>query len=155
MKLINTYHSDYKKILYKEQNYLEPAENFLRIYKQNFFKKKLKCLDFGFGDGRHTKFLLENQNKVLATDISNNTKKILNKRLPKFKNFIILKNDYLNNINLFKNKFDLIVCWETIHWLGNYQKILKTIEMFNKILKKKSHLIITFPAKNHYLLKNP
>ena len=56
----NYYTSGYGKILKKKKiDFMEPAENFLRIYKMNFqLKKKLNCLDFGVGDGRHTKFLL-------------------------------------------------------------------------------------------------
>ena len=69
-----------KKLKEKKIDFMEPAENFLRVYKMNFQKKKnLNCLDFGVGDGRHTKFLLKKSNNVLATDISTEAIKLSKK----------------------------------------------------------------------------
>ena len=57
----NYYTLSYKKtLLNKNKDFMEPAENFIRIFKTNFLSKKnLNCLDFGVGDGRHTKYLLK------------------------------------------------------------------------------------------------
>lgn len=55
-------------------------------------------------------------------------------------------------MDLEKKKFDLINCWETIHWISDYKKINKILEIFYKSLKKKGKLIITFPTEKHYIV---
>ena len=150
-------YTKYLKKRKSEIDWMFPAENFIRIFKINFKNnKKLRCLDFGCGDGRHTEFLIQNGCKVLATDISTAAINLTKLRLPKFNNFYKYKSleDFKSNISKNKKKFDLIVCWETIHFLGDLNKIINLISIFKKILKKKGKIIITFPAEDHYLLKN-
>lgn len=114
----------------------------------------MRCLDFGAGDGRHTKFLLEKSHEVFATDISISAAKLTKKNIPGFKNFIIILNDDYSKLSNLKKKFDLILCWETIHWLGSFSAIQLLLKIFCKLVKKNSYIIITFPAEDHYLLKN-
>ena len=118
----------------------------------------MKCLDFGIGDGRHVEFLLKKRNKVIGTDISQEAINLTKKRLKKI-NGINLKNLdlYFFNNESYINKFifhkiDLIVCWETIHWLGNFYKIKKIIKNFSNSLTKSGKIFITFPSEDHYLL---
>ena len=151
----NYYTAGYKKTsLKKNIDFLEPAENFIRIFKMNFLKKKnLHCLDFGVGDGRHTKFLLEKKHKVLATDISSEAVNLSKKNIKGFKNYLIFKkSNYEKLLDL--SKFDLIVCWETVHWLGDFDKISNLINIFKRCLSRKGKIIITFPAEDHYLINN-
>ena len=49
-------------------------------------------------------------------------------------------------------KKGLIVCWETIHWVGIEKEIINYLSLFNQLLKKNGQLILTFPAENHYLI---
>jgi methylase of polypeptide subunit release factors len=58
----------------------------------------MRCLDFGAGDGRHTKFLLEKSHEVFATDTSIFAAKLTKKNIPGFKNFIIILNDDYSKI---------------------------------------------------------
>lgn len=151
----NYYTIGYKKTLLKKNiNFMEPAENFIRIFKMNFLKKKnLHCLDFGVGDGRHSKFLLKKKHKVLAIDISNEAINLSKKNIKGFKNYLIIKkNNYEKLLDLIK--FDLIVCWETIHWLGDFDKIKNLINIFKRCLNSRGKIIITFPAEDHYLVNN-
>jgi len=151
----NYYTDSYKKILIKKNiDFMEPAENFIRIFKMNFLKKKnLHCLDFGVGDGRHTKFLLKKKYKVLATDISGEAINLSKKNIKNFKNYLIFKDANYEKLLSF-NRFDLIVCWETIHWLGDFGKIINLINIFKKCLNRNGKVIITFPAEDHYLINN-
>ena len=151
----NYYTTGYKKKLLKKNiDFMEPAENFIRIFKINFLKKKnLNCLDFGVGDGRHTKFLLKKKHKVLATDISSEAINLSKKNIKNFKSYLTFKDDNYEKLLNF-NKFDLIVCWETIHWLGDFGKIINLINIFKKCLNIKGKIIITFPAEDHYLINN-
>jgi 2-polyprenyl-3-methyl-5-hydroxy-6-metoxy-1,4-benzoquinol methylase len=66
------YTSGYSKLL-NSNNFerMIPSEIFVRMYK--FFinnNKRLNCLDFGVGDGRHFHYLLDKKHKVTGTDIS-------------------------------------------------------------------------------------
>lgn len=151
----NYYIPEYKKALKSSKmKLMEPAENFIRIFKLNFFyKKKLNCLDFGVGDGRHTKFLLKNGHKVIATDISHEAIRLSKKNVKNFDRYLIFKQDNFDNISNLK-KFDLIICWETIHWIGEFKKIYKLIGLFENSLKKDGSIIVTFPAEDHYLIQN-
>jgi 2-polyprenyl-3-methyl-5-hydroxy-6-metoxy-1,4-benzoquinol methylase len=151
----NYYTTGYKKSLLKKNiDFMEPAENFIRIFKMNFLKKKnLHCLDFGVGDGRHTKFLLKKKYKVLATDISVEAINLSKKNIKGFKNYLILKDENYEKLLSF-NRFDLIVCWETIHWLGDFDKIMNLMNIFKQCLNRKGKIIITFPAEDHYLINN-
>lgn len=155
MKTTNVYSKSYQNLLKsKKIDFMSPAENFIRIFKMHLKKKHMRCLDYGAGDGRHTKFLLEKSHEVVATDISISAAKLTKKNIPGFKNFIIILNDDHSKLFNLKKKFDLILCWETIHWLGSFSKILQILKIFCKLIKKKGYIIITFPAEDHYLLKN-
>jgi|TARA_B100001964_G_scaffold53026_1_gene60050 2-polyprenyl-3-methyl-5-hydroxy-6-metoxy-1,4-benzoquinol methylase len=154
MRKINVYTKGYKEILKtKKYDFMEPAESFIRIYKTHIKNNKLlNSLDFGCGDGRHTKFLLKENHKVLATDISSAAIELTKKNIPHFNNTLLFNNeDFLNK---FSQDLDLIVCWETIHWLGDYNKIVILLKNFRKMMKKNKDLIVTFPSEDHYLLKN-
>jgi 2-polyprenyl-3-methyl-5-hydroxy-6-metoxy-1,4-benzoquinol methylase len=118
----------------------------------NFYNsKKLRVLDFGVGGGRHTKYLLNLNHSLLATDISKEAINLSKKNIPLFNNYRLFKDGNFSNL-LKEKKFDLIICWETIHWVGDFEKIKNILEIFKKILKKNSHLIITFPSEDHYLI---
>ena len=159
----NIYTNVYKKELNnKNFDFPEPAENFIRMYKMFIKKKNLKCLDYGVGDGRHFEFLVRRQHNVVGTDVSDYAIDLTKRR--KF-DFITAEKKKKTTRNLFKlskkknlnslklENLDLIVCWETIHWLGSLKKIDKLISDFTSILKSKGKIFITFPSEKHYLLK--
>ena len=81
----NYYSIGYKKtLLIKNKNFMEPAENFIRIFKMNFLnKKKLNCLDFGVGDGRHTKFLLKKKTQGISNRCIKNCNQFIKKKYKK------------------------------------------------------------------------
>lgn len=146
----------YKKLLKKKKGDTQtPAENFLRVYKNNFENsKKLNCLDLGCGNGRHTDFLLKESHSVLATDISKAAIELTKLRIPNFDNFYLYKNFDEFELFLSTSSFDIVVCWETIHFFKNLDEIIKLLTLIRKKLSKKGKLIITFPAEDHYLLRN-
>lgn len=151
--MMNIYELNYKKSLKRKKiNFFHPAENFLRIFRQHIKKNKMYCLDFGAGDGRHTEFLLNEKNKVLATDITKYAKLLTKKRIRGFKNFLVFKKEEEYFDGFGSKKFDLINCWETIHWISDFKKINRLLELFYKSLKKNGKLIITFPTEKHYVV---
>lgn len=89
----------------------------------------------------------------MATDISYEAINLSKKNIKGFKNYLIFNNDNYEKLLSF-NRFDLIVCWETIHWLGDFDKMINLINIFKKCLNRKGKIIITFPAEDHYLINN-
>ena len=82
---MNIYNEGYKKkLLYNKFDFSEPAKNFIRIYKMFVKKKKLSCLDFGVGDGRHFEYLIRSGHKVIGTDIFQSALNLTKKRIFRF-----------------------------------------------------------------------
>ena len=104
-------------------------------------KTKISLLDIGAGSGSLKK-ILNNKIKYVGTDI--------HKR--KFKH-IIYDNIEIHNPK-FVNKFDIIVCFKTIYYLGDKIKIV--IQNMKKYLRKNGYLFISYNLKkksfsNRYL----
>ena len=84
--------------MYNKFDFSEPAENFIRIYKMFVKKKKLSCLDFGVGDGRHFEYLIRSGHKLIGTDIFQSALNLTKKEFLDFKkkrNKKVSKNLYL------------------------------------------------------------
>ena len=82
---MNIYNKGYtNKLSSNKLELSEPAENFIRIYKMLVKKKKLSCLDFGVGDGRHFEYLIRRGHKVVGTDIFQSALNLTKKRIFRF-----------------------------------------------------------------------
>ncbi len=152
-KSIDLYASAYK-VAKKQQVYLSPAENLIRAISINKIAPKgphETALDFGCGDGRHTKFLHEAGYQVFATDVSKEATDVTQDR---FDSKAGVKVAYLkpgNKIAAKNDAFDLVVCWETMHWLGSKKSFLFYVQEFRRVLKKNGTLILTMPTEEHYI----
>ena len=100
-----------------------------------------KALDFGFGSGRHIKYLVDNGFFGYGIDISNQAKKLANKFLNlnkiKKKNFKLIINKKDNIINIPSNHIDICISHGTLDSMTlNNAKIVSN-EIY-KVLKKGS-----------------
>lgn len=107
------------------------------------------CLDYGFGSGNNTEFLINKVDSLYGIEISEEAKKITSDRLNKYKNFdpsnlIISENKYINEL---ENKFDLIVAWHVISY-NTDSSIKEVLKYFYKYLKKDGILITTLATPN-------
>ena len=104
--------------------------------------QKVSCLDYGFGSGNNSEFIISKVDEFYGLEISDSAKKITSKRLSKFENFSS-NNLYLSDnkyIEAFEGKFDLIVAWHVISY-NTHESVQKVIEYFYKYLNKGGILI--------------
>jgi len=109
---------------------------------KNKLPNKVSCLDYGFGSGNNSEFIISKVEDFYGLEISESAKEITSHRLDKFQNFDS-KNLYISEnkyINKFENKFDLIVAWHVISY-NTHESIQEVIEHFYKYLKNGGILI--------------
>lgn len=153
-KSISVYANLYKKNLKDITNYMSPAENLIRSIKLGNIAPKSaasKALDFGCGDGRHSEYLLKMGYNVLATDVSEEAVHGAKRRLKPYGNNEIILMDENAKIDCQDAVFDLIISWETMHWLGSKELFLFYLDEFRRVSKKDCYIIITMPTETHYL----
>ena len=115
-----------------------------------------RAIDIGCGNGRHCKLLSSLDYKVIGTDV---TKSALNlSKTMKYQtqvDFIECKpNLLIKDPSITKYQYDLIVCWETIHWLGSKQLIIDTLSSAKQLIKEDGNLIFTFVREDDYRILN-
>jgi 2-polyprenyl-3-methyl-5-hydroxy-6-metoxy-1,4-benzoquinol methylase len=112
-------------------------EEILRgFYKDKLIKtassRKGRALDIGCGSGWLSLELARNGSEVDAIDISNKRIEIAKEYLKKnnfLKDFgsIHYQVKDINKINLEKNKYESVVCWDTLHHIPNIERVIKKI----------------------------
>lgn len=139
---------NWEDIYLKGESYLEyPNEALVVTYHR--IKRALPqnaiCLDFGFGSGNNTQFLI-NRNEITdiyGLEISSNAKNMLKNRLNGHSKFdednFIISDEFIPK---FENKFDLIVAWHVISY-NTHDSLQKSIGNLRKYLKKGGLLITT------------
>ena len=136
---------------------MEPAENLVRTLKilELLSNKKngKTALDIGCGDGRHVQYLDRHGFQTHATDVG---KEALNLSLQRdYENnpeFHLLPLSTVANDKIKNNFFDLIVCWETIHWFGGRSVILKQLKELKKLLQREGTVIFTLVKEDDFRL---
>lgn len=146
MKLepLKTDNSNYSSKNYFSKNpirnysHLGPLERILKIIKN---KKFDSIAEIGCADGIFLLTLSKLCKELHATDIQesfiNNLSKV------KIKN-LHLHVDDIQNSTLSNNKFDLVICLETLEHLSNPSKAISEI---NRTMKKNAHCIISVPIE--------
>lgn len=150
---IDIYAKGYKGCV-RGKNVLEPAENFIRSVKLEKIgpkSGKSTALDFGSGDGRHTDYMLKLGYRVTATDVSMEAVRATKYRVKSSRKADIIYMEPDAAIPSPDDTFDLIVSWETMHWLGSKEIFLYYIEEFLRTIRDNGYLVITMPTETHYL----
>ena len=137
-----------------------PAENFVRIFRL-FIEHNLptgrtpRGLDVGSGEGRHLAFLLSEGFECTGTDVSAEalalTEKVLGEH-PGYKLYQLEPGRSLPNIC--DLSYDLILCWETLHWFGYRNIISEQLDLWKSVLNENGRIVVTLPAEEHYLIVN-
>jgi SAM-dependent methyltransferase len=150
-KSIDIYAQSYKKLT-KIENFQSPAENLIRAIKVDSIapkNKQSRALDFGSGDGRHTEYLLKMGYYVVATDVSPEAIHATKYRVQSYDNMKTVLMAPNSKINYPNSYFDLVVSWETMHWLGSKKIFLFYLKEFKRLLNKGGRLIMTMPTETH------
>ena len=119
---------------------------------KKFYNKSKKYINFndkiilelGCGDGSLIDNLKNDAKKIYATDISNDTIRLLRYKHKKNKK-IVVKKIYKNfkNLNQLKTKFDIIICNSVVQYFDNSKEIIDLIKNVKKISKKNSYFLIS------------
>lgn len=143
-KLTSKKNITYYNEIYKNLDHHYPNLDVIRLASQ--FKKegKSKLLDFGFGTGQNLihfskdkKFDLYGLEASMQAIKKFNTK--VNKNLQKNIKFLSINQNKLPYDDEF---FDFIICTSVLSVLGSKNSIIKLINEFHRILKKRGRIII-------------
>jgi len=132
-----------------------PAEDLVRVVNIHKIRpqKHGRALDFGCGDGRHVEYLNKRGFKVTATDVSQSAIKATNFRMNLIGNAEV-QLDLLEPGQMLpydNASFELVISWETIHWVGSKKLFLQYMNEFKRVLDKNGKIIVTMPTEFHYL----
>jgi 2-polyprenyl-3-methyl-5-hydroxy-6-metoxy-1,4-benzoquinol methylase len=111
---------------------------------------KLDILDAGCYDGLLTLHFYNknNLNSVLGIDIDASVIYNAKKSAKRLKKNITFKKANVENFDVGKNKFDVVVSSSVLQYVNSP---LNTLIHFNKVLKENGKLILTVPTTNHFL----
>lgn len=118
-----------------------------------------RVLEIGAGMGENTEFLLNNGFKVVSTDISPNSVKVMKNRFAQFKNFQSEVAD-MEELQFENDSFDAICSAGSLSYgenrivRNNIYRILKTNGVFIAIDSLNNNLIYRFNRYLHYLSGN-
>lgn len=113
-------------------------------FSKNYFNERSIILDYGSGPGFLTRKLLDKNFKVAALDFSQCSVKVLKDKLNTYPNFIGAYD--FNQINVFKQKFDIIFVIEVVEHL-NDEFLNELLDNVYNLLSENGKVIITTPNK--------
>jgi SAM-dependent methyltransferase len=85
-----------------------------------------KCLDYGFGSGNNSEFLIQNMKELYGVEISDSAITAVKDRLKDYENFD--EKNFANTLPTTSDFFDLIVAWQVLCY--------NTKESFNQSVTK-------------------
>jgi len=117
--------------------------------------KNIVCLDYGFGSGNNSEFIIDKVSEFYGLEISPQAKEIATMRLNHFENFkkdnLVLSNNEF--ISEFENKFDLIVAWHVLSY-NDDTNLHKVSDYLYRYLKKGGVLITTLATHRDISFKH-
>lgn len=108
-----------------------------------------QVLDFGCGEGRNAEYLLNQGWTVAGTDVSQGAIAATDKRLGERVELKLIPPG--GALPFETGRFDLVVGWEVMHWLGDKSLFLSTIDEFHRVTKPGARLVFTLPSERHFL----
>lgn len=134
---------------------VEPAVfRFYGKFIKKKFKKKLKLLDFGCGQGSAVNFFDQQKINAYGVDISKKDITVAKKKYKKIKDkFFFTKNLNDLKIKIENKKFDIITCIQSLYYLSN-DDFQSYINYFDQILKKNGIIYATMISSKSSLCSN-
>ena len=115
-----------------------------------YAKGKCKVLEIGSGSGRHTKFLLNKDIEVVASDISSASIELLKKKFFKVDiKYLKIKKIDMEEINLDINYFDIVCCAGSL----SYGDTFKVKSEIYKTLKPGGYFICVDSLNDNFIYK--
>lgn len=146
---LETYEKKYKNgygIQFPEGHIIRIYNNIIKGY-FNKGNKGLKLLDFGCGNGIHSKFFSDKGFKPYGVDISEDAIQLAKMNNSRYEhNFMVIKD---NDINCFNEKFDFILANQSLYYLNNMD-LNKVIKQFDDLLEDNGIVVFTMMSQNNY-----
>tara|TARA_B100000989_G_C19530108_1_gene469139 strand:- start:3801 stop:4484 length:684 start_codon:yes stop_codon:yes gene_type:complete len=122
-----------------------PSIELVRLEQWFFDSCPGTVIEYGFGSGVNTKFLLEKNYRVYGIDASKEAKKAALKKLKSFRSSdfeLDILNINSKSLPYENEKFDYAVIMSVISLLGSINRIKMLLSEINRVLKKNGKLII-------------
>lgn len=141
----------------KKEAYMQyPREPVVVMYQRtkSLLPKDMVFLDYGFGSGNHSEFMIPKVKELYGIEISQEAIQLNMERLKDYKNFkpenLVLSNNSF--IKDFENKFDFIIAWNCLLY-NDHDNLLKVIDYLYKYLKKDALLMVSIPTQRSMFRK--
>lgn len=151
---INTYNEKYKR----GYGLQYPEGHIIRIYKQvieyELKKNKGNLLDYGCGNGVHSKWITENGKWIpFGYDVNKEAIEFAKKHNTKYKKNFYQSNKILPDLKkIFQRKFDLIICNQVLYYLDS-KDLKNIINQFYSILNPEGIFYASMMDKKNFYYK--
>jgi SAM-dependent methyltransferase len=137
-----------------------PTEFVVRVFLANYpnlsFHKpqaRQKILDIGFGDGRNTLFLCEQEFNISGIEITQDIVDFAKQRMAKRNFFPDLRVGRNSNIPFENESFDYILACHSCYYCDESETLIDNLKEYSRVLKKVGFLIASVPNKKSYIFE--
>lgn len=152
---------NYEKLYSTKQNFLEYPANWVIGFHNTYLKKNLpsgKVLDYGFGSGNNSVFLMKKGYDVYGTEVAESSITMLKENLKNWNLSNKIEEKFLvfppDNISLpfADNYFDFILSNQVISYLPSEEHIKKVCGELKRVLKPGGVVFFTMVGHKNYLI---
>ena len=138
----DSWEQGYKDIRTKDP-FVWPDVDLIRLVSHLSLPDRPKILDFGCGEGRNTRFLIEkfNDGQFLCVDKSESALQILNALYGDLVDSRRLSNEFELEGTC---QYDLIICWGVCHYLDDPEAFLRKLRL---LMKSSGYLVISLKGE--------
>jgi len=137
--------------LKKPGNYMNyPSEHLVSLFFQNRAAIRCDgtCLDYGFGSGNNTEFLIQRMKQIYGLEIATSSLDIIDQRLRHYDNYQPDHFKVSNDETPFPGGFfDLIVAWQVLCY-NDHDSLVSAIAKLDRYLNRDGILICTLTKQN-------
>lgn len=113
------------------------------LYNEIGFNKNSVIADIGSGTGKFSRYILDRDSKVFCVEPNEDMRKMAEKELSNYSNFISVKGE-ADNTTLENNSVDFITVAQAFHWFD----VEKFREECRRILKSEGKVILIWNSRN-------
>ncbi len=120
----------------------------MKYIRKNFLKSVLRVLELGCAEGNFTEYLIREEYKVTAVDISEKAiERAKKKNLPNAEFICEEMIKYVTNNDI--SRFDVVLLMEVIYYLSKEKKV-ELLEQLHEKMNPEAKLLVSAPVKNKH-----